>query len=82
MKSLGSDLIGFRSGLVSDSCSWDLRICFFSCKRAHECDHPATRWCHDDGECPPCIYPVSKMCVGEHMSFDVKNPFYFLSIIN
>ncbi|CAF2705609.1 unnamed protein product [Rotaria sp. Silwood2] len=59
-----------------------LQKCYFSCKRAHECGHPANHWCHNDDECPPCTHPVSKMCVGEHMSFDVKNLFYFLSIIN
>ncbi|CAF4281399.1 unnamed protein product, partial [Rotaria sp. Silwood2] len=48
-----------------------LQKCYFSCKREHECGHPANHWCHNDDECPPCTHPVSKMCVGKHMSFDV-----------
>ncbi|CAF5111635.1 unnamed protein product, partial [Rotaria sp. Silwood1] len=48
-----------------------LRKCYFSCKRAHECGHPANHWCYNDDKCPPCTHPVSKLCVGEHMSFDV-----------
>ncbi len=36
-------------------------------------------WCHNDGDCEPCRHRISRMCIGEHMSFDVKkNPFYFL----
>ncbi|CAM4966857.1 unnamed protein product [Rotaria socialis] len=53
------------------TCLKTLRMCFFSCKQAHECGHSANHWCHNDGECPPCTHAVPKMCVGEHMSFDV-----------
>ncbi|CAF3181626.1 unnamed protein product [Rotaria socialis] len=40
--------------------------------KSHECGHSANHWCHNDGECPPCTHAVPKMCVGEHMSFDVQ----------
>ncbi|CAF4711807.1 unnamed protein product, partial [Rotaria sp. Silwood2] len=52
-------------------CLKTLRICYFSCKRTHECGYPANHWCYYDGECPPCTHSVSKMCVGEHVPFDV-----------
>jgi hypothetical protein len=60
-------------------CLQTLRMCFFLCKRAHECGHAVNHWCHNDGKCPPCTHTVFKMCVGEHRSFYVKNAFFFIN---
>ncbi|VVC43241.1 Zinc finger, RING-type,R3H domain,Zinc finger, NF-X1-type,Transcriptional repressor NF-X1, R3H domain [Cinara cedri] len=41
-------------------------LCILPCSREHECDHPATHICHDEEECPPCIYLTEKLCYGGH----------------
>lgn len=44
-------------------CGTELPECPFDCSRKRKCGHPAGHPCHDDGECPPCKYPVPSKCV-------------------
>ncbi|KAG1656339.1 Transcriptional repressor NF-X1 [Nymphon striatum] len=40
--------------------------CDTICSRQHPCEHPVHHSCHDDAECPPCTFLVSKWCYGKH----------------
>lgn len=41
--------------------------CYFPCNKKRECGHKSEdHLCHD-GECPPCMELVNKMCVGGHI---------------
>ncbi len=57
---------GHELKLPPIACGTQRPECRQICSRRHACDHPIVHNCHDDTECPPCTYLVSKPCFGGH----------------
>ncbi|KAJ1394250.1 Zinc finger, NF-X1-type [Sesbania bispinosa] len=47
-------------------CGTPLPSCQLPCSLPQPCGHPASHSCHN-GDCPPCLVPVAKECIGGHV---------------
>ncbi|KAI0986862.1 hypothetical protein GJ496_008031 [Pomphorhynchus laevis] len=43
-------------------CGTSLPNCSQLCSRVHECDHPVQHNCHQNEQCPPCVFLTNKLC--------------------
>lgn len=55
-------------------CSTPPPRCSHPCSIARRCGHPANHACHPDGDCPPCVLPVAKLCASHGLPFDWFQP--------